>query len=236
MDEGLELTDPPLATSSQRSGAASAAAIFSVMCPIGIGGVLGMVLGFVALRQIAKGEAGRENAGMAWLGVIAGAVQLFAIGAGWVHLQGTLDETQKPVATFLSALAERDTAGVAESCANGLKPLLERGNAGEMVDRLDESVGRFKSTGERDDGWTVSLRSAQLVYTVKYPLHFESGAPVTGTFALVKEGGALRLLGFRLESPVLRPRIELGAASSAEIAEFEGSKKKEKPGLPEFKR
>lgn len=237
MDAELDPLPPPLASSNERSGLAVAAAGFSVLCPIGVGGLLGVVLGWLALRQISAGLASRESAGIAWLGILAGVVQLLAIAVAWTHVWNNVSETRAPVAAFMRGLSERDPAAVGESCSNGLKPLLERGAAALLVDRLDETVGSFESAGERSSAFEVSLEGTQLVYTVQYPLKFESGAPVIGTFALVKEGGAMRLLGFRLESPLLRPRIELGARNSAEIAEYEGPRNvRPKNQLREFRR
>lgn len=226
----------PLSTSSERSGTAVAAALFSVMCPIGIGGLIGLTLGVLALSQISAGRAGRDGAGMAWIGIIAGLVQLVAIGAGYMHLQRTLEDTRAPVESFLRALTERDSFAVAESCANGLKPKLSQGVAGTIATQIEDAVGHFVEAGERVPDFELDLWNRQVVLTVTYRLHYDSGAPMTGTFALVRESGALRLIGFKLDSPVLRPRIVLGASNTGEIAEYDGPKNKRKRELREFKR
>ncbi len=195
------------------------AGLCSLLCP-GIGGILGLPLGVVALLQL-RGNAALKGAGMAWVGIVAGALQLYVAGSAYLRVQEALDQGPAAVAGFLEATCRRTFEGA--PVANGLRPALERGVASDSGARLVEALGDFKRVEARS-GYRVRWIGGP-VLEVDYELAFAKGAPASGHFTLVRERGELRVIAFAVRSPVLTRAVTAEGKATPELGIFSGPPK-----------
>jgi hypothetical protein len=200
---------------------AIAAGLVSICC-LGLGGVFGLVLGLLALGQIraSKGDLGGE--GLAWLGVVLGALQIAVVGWGISWVRGQTNQAPEVARTFMAGVARAEPDAARGAMTAGLRPLFERGRAEKLAQDLREVLGEYQGLGAQralksrwEDGLEVEA---------EFELLFDKGAPAQVTLTMVREYESLRVRSFEVRSPVLRVPVKLEGRASQELGEFTGGK------------
>jgi hypothetical protein len=198
------------------------AGLFSLLCPTGIGGAIGVVLGIFGLAQIRASRGDLGGATIARLGIVVGLLQLAAIGLIWAHVEKQKSEAPAVVEAFLQRFCENDLAGAAPNMSLGLRPTLDRGRAEQVSEGLVQALGGFEGLG---DARSFKARwQGGLTIEAEIDLRFAKGAPARGSFTLVREHGALRVSSFAVHSPVLRVPVAVKGRESRELGEFAGGR------------
>lgn len=201
---------------------AVAAGLLAMGCPVGPGGVLGLVLGILALGQIraSKGDLGGEA--MAWLGIVLGALQIGVIGWGLTWTAGQTRQAPEVAAALMAGVSKGEPDGARGAMTAGLRPALDRGRAEKIAQDLRELLGEFQGVGEQR-GLKTRWRDG-LVVEAEYDLVFSKGAPVQASFTMVREYETLRVRSFEVRSPVLRVPISVSGKESQELGDYSGGK------------
>jgi hypothetical protein len=222
-----ESSEVPVAPALVTSRLAVIAGLMALFCPL-VGGAFGVPLGILALLQI-RANPRLAGAGMAWLGVVAGILQLGGAAALWNRVQQELALAEPAVAGFLDATCKQKFEGA--PVATGLRPLMERGVASDSGQRLVDALGPFEKLGARG-AYRVQWKEGAPQMEVEYELRFAKGAPAIGKFTLVKEYGATRVMGFSVRSVALKPPVEAMGVAAQELGNWAG--KSEPKGLKEY--
>lgn len=223
-DMEAELARAPPIPTVQTSRLAIFAALGALLCIPGLSGLLGLVLGVLALRQI-NASSTIQGGNLAYAGIIGGIFNLFVWGSvGW-HMVQVRGQLESPTAAFVGAWTSSEAEGEA-AAAPGLAPLMRHGE-GELIRRtLAERLGPFRGLGPRDDfDYKLDIHGEHI--SAVYPLRFQSGAPCRAEFEYVTLAGKPKVVGFRLDSPVLRDlamngQTELHGDATPELQDFGG--------------
>lgn len=205
------------------SRAAVAAGLFSCLFPVGIGGLLGIALGILGLRQIAASGGALAGRSMAWLGIILGVAQLILAGALLQRLADDLDQAPGAAATFFENLSAGKPMEAAPVMASGLRPAMDRGGGAEIAKSLAEALGEFQGLGERVS-YSFHREDLAEALVIEYALKYSKGAPAWAKCTLVRQDGAMRLRAFSVRSPVLHKPIGATAVAGRELSDFQGPK------------
>jgi hypothetical protein len=157
---------------------------------------------------------------MAKLGIVMGLVEAAAVGGLYSYRQRLIAATPETVNRFMEAASASDLERAKPFMSGGLRPAMEHGRAEEVGKTLREALGEYTRLGERKSeeiplAWPMRVE-------VSHTLEFGKGAPATGHFTLVDEYDLMRVRAFRIESPVLRPAVEVKGAVSQEVDDYSG--------------
>ncbi|MGI5862377.1 MAG: DUF4190 domain-containing protein [Myxococcales bacterium] len=213
---------------------AVAAGLFSLLCPTGIGGLIGLMLGILGLAQIRASKGDLGGAAMAWLGIVLGLAQVLAVGALFAHMSSLRRESPAVVHAFMSQLSAGDMESLTGSMTTGLRPMLDSRKGESVRKQLEEALGTFVEVGEANRVF-VSWKTDRFVVEADYDLVFSKGAPASAKFTLVREYDALRVSAFEVRSPVIRVPLAVKGKQSQEVGEFSGGKAGRGRKLKEFK-
>lgn len=206
--------------------ATSRLAMFSVLSGMTCIPGLGVLFGLLALRQISRSQY-IVGSNLAWMGIMssAGSVLMWGIaGSRYLNIESKVDP---PVAAFMTAWGTGEAAGEA-AAGPGLSPVMHHGRSEELRAEMVKRLGPFQSVGPRQDFKYRVKRNGYLFQdqaTATYVLNFQSGAPVTGEFDLGFTGSDLKVIGYRIDTPVLRDFERDGAneahgEAAPEMSEF----------------
>lgn len=178
-------------------------AVSSFFCVFPGTGLVGLIFGLLALREIATSNGKIAGASLAWAGIIGGLLSCLGWGVVARHYVQVSEEIAAPTAAFLQAWTRSEADGEA-AAAPGLRPLMRTGGAGEAIRReLHDRLGAFTGLGPRTRfEYRPRLGGADAA-SATYQLFFETGAPVTATFDYARNDGRLQVLGVSFDSPVL---------------------------------
>ncbi len=221
-DSGAPTSRAP-APGRTTSRAAVAAGLFACLCPMGLGGLLGIALGVVGLRQIAASGGALAGKAMAWLGIVLGISQLALGGLAYQRYREDLDQVPRAATTLLANVCAERPMEASQVMASGLRPAMDRGRGAELGRALTEALGEFQGLGERVSysfRWEESAEAIEAEYALK----FTKGAPATASLTLVRQDGEMRLRAFSVRSPALRKAIGAAATAGRELSDFQGPK------------
>lgn len=213
---------------------AVAGGLFSLLCPTGIGGLIGLILGILGLGQIRASKGDLGGAPMAWMGIVLGLAQLLVVGVLFNQVSSYRGEAPEVVEAFMSHLSAADMERLNRTMTTGLRPLLDNRDGQALREQLEEALGTFVAVGEakRVD---VSWKTDRFIVEADYELVFSKGAPAAAKFTLVREYDALRVSAFEVRSPVLRVPLAIKGKQSQELGSFAGDKVGGGRKLKEFK-
>jgi hypothetical protein len=210
------MSDPDLELQAAQMGAIAAPqvqtsrlAILSflsgLICLPGLSGLLGVALGLMALRQIGRSQyVTGEN--LAWMGILSGALNLVIWGGVGAHVARLRQEVDGQAAGFLEAWARSEADGEA-AAAPGLATVMHRGRASELREEMLRRFGPYKGLGPRSEFHYQVKREGIMPHDLvlaSYPVEFQNGAPVTVDLQLASEDSVLKVVGYHLDSPLLR--------------------------------
>lgn len=230
LDAELAVETPDAPTSRLAVGSALSALI----CIPGLSGLLGILLGVLALRQM--GTARLSGARLAWTGIVGGALNLFFWAPVGNHVLEVSHALSAPTERFMTAWMQSERAGE-EAAAPGLRPLMHHGEGELLRHALQERLGAYRGVGAPGDfHYAYHLAGEQA--SARFPLLFASGAPAWARFDYVRVQGELQVVGFVLDSPLLadlRARSALHGAATPTLREFEGPESHTAPELKTYR-
>lgn len=206
-DLQAELDRAPITPTVQTSRLAIFSALAAVLCLPGVSGVLAVVTGLFALRQV-NSSSTIQGANLATFGIMAGLLQLVGWGGVGYHVLQVRAQLDPPTAGFMQAWMRSEADGES-AAAPGLRPLMRHGE-GEVARRaLVEQLGGFDGLGPRTDfSYKYDLEGEHV--SAAYELRFHSGAPCSARFEYARDQGRLAVVGYALDSPVLRDLVTRG--------------------------
>ncbi len=210
------------------------AGLFSLLCPTGIGGLIGLILGILGLGQIRASKGDLGGAPMAWLGIVFGLAQVLVVGVLFNQVRSYRGESPAVVQTFMSQLSAGDMESPKGAMTTGLRPMLDNRDGQALRKQLEEALGTFVAVGEAKRV-EVSWKTDRFVVEADYDLVFSKGAPAAAKFTLVREYDALRVSAFEVRSPVLRVPLAIKGKQSQELGSFAGDKAGGGRKLKEFR-
>ncbi len=194
-------------------------AIFSVLSGMACIPGLGVLLGLMALRQISRSQY-IVGANLAWAGILSSGLSV----AGWAvagsRYAALKARADPPVQAFMTGWGISEAEGEA-AAGPGLSPVMHHGAADLLRAEMIKRMGPFQSVGPRQDFHYALKRMGMMLVeegTATYTLNFQSGAPVTGEFELGYTGSDLKVIGYRIESPVLRDMVKEGTNEAHGVA------------------
>ncbi len=235
---------PDAAGEARTSRLAVIASASVCLCPP-LGGLFGILLGILALRQIAVSDTltGRSAA---WFAIVLGTLQVAALGGTGYGVRRALEAAHPVAARFVAGMATGDEGHLQTSVAAALKPAVTGENRQLYADAFVSRLGVLQQVRPRKEPlWkaarkfkVVSALSLRYAFETSYDLDFASGAPALVTLQWVTEGGEPRVLGFKYASSQLR-NLELPMEASAdvtpELQDYGATTFKPKPGLKAFR-
>jgi len=214
----------PYVPTTQTSRLAIFSFLSSLVCLPGISGVLGVLLGALALRQIQSTNT-ITGSNLALTGILGGIMNLIVWGGVAQHYADVQKHIDEPTAAFMAAYLKSEVDGEA-AAAPGLRPLMRHGE-GELIRKaLVERFGGFKELGPRSKfDYKFDIKGEHIGTT--YALVFNNGAPCTGHFEYATNEKELRVVGFEFTSPVLRDltingKSGLHGQSTPDLGDFSG--------------
>lgn len=218
----------------------SAAAAF-LPVPV-IGGLLGPVLGFLALRQINTSRS-LIGANFAWIGIIAGLSSWVIWGTAYRELSAGLEAAPRVVTPCMVEVANTGVTEPSNGCGDALQAALRKPAAMELRAALTERFVSVAGSGEPPElEWSVAdgfPPSVDVRLKQKFTTH--TGKPLEGTFTVARERGEWRVIAFELESPALTDLRSKGwhivrAQAAGEIHDFDPASEARRPGMKQFKK
>jgi hypothetical protein len=210
-----------MAPQVQTSRWAIISALAGVSCLPG-GGIVSLITGVFALRQIAATQY-IGGSGLAKFGILCGVFNLLSWGVAGMHIMEIREGSDAPIQAFLAGWSKSEADG--ENAAPGLKGPMHRGRSAEIQKDIADRMGVFESAERTDFGYRISTKGMpKEIITATYDVHYKSGAPFTARFDLERVDGQVQIVGYHLESPVLRDLAREGALDlSGEAAESLGN-------------
>ena len=191
----------PYVPATQTSRLAVFSFFSSLVCLPGISGLLGVVLGALALKQINSTNT-ITGSNLALTGILGGIMNLVVWGGVAQHYADVQKHIDEPTSAFMAAYLKSEADGEA-AAAPGLRPLMRHGEGAIIRKALLERFGGFKELGPRSKfDYKFDIKGEHIATT--YTLVFNNGAPCTGKFEYATNEKELRVVGFEFTSPVLR--------------------------------
>jgi MFS family permease len=198
---------PPVPRSHTSNWAIAALVLSLVTCLVGIGPVLAIVFGLIALHQIDRRPEELTGRGLAVAGIIIAAVSLLGTGLLAGSCLQTYWRVDPLVDNVLRSLDEGDAAGAMRDFHPRLAKALPKPEVADLSQTLRTRLGRYS---KRHWGYTFNWNKVPgepLVLLVVYRCRYtRSDETVRVTVGFMRHEGRHKISGLWFNAPELRDR------------------------------